>query len=211
VLFAIDRSGLVGEDGPTHAGVYDLSYLRCIPNMVVATPSDENECRLLLNTGYQYKGPAAVRYPRGNGPGAEIDRTLTTLPIGKSRVLREGQSGIVICGFGSPTYTAKQAADKFDATLLDMRFVKPIDEAALLKYGQGKLVVTIEENAIMGGAGSAVSEFLQTNHINTHTLQLGLPDRYEEHASHSAMLKRVGLDQAEIEKAILQKLTALHL
>ncbi|MCZ2721631.1 1-deoxy-D-xylulose-5-phosphate synthase [Marinomonas sp. 15G1-11] len=209
VLFAIDRAGLVGEDGPTHAGVYDLSYLRCIPNMIVATPSDENECRQLLHTGYQYPGPAAVRYPRGIGPGVHIDTELTTFTIGKARVLREGDSGIVICGFGSPTYTAKYAAENLDATLLDMRFVKPIDEAALLKYGQGKLLVTIEENAIMGGAGSAVSEFLQANHINTHLLQLGLPDRYEDHASHNAMLKRVQLDQLGIANAIQKKLQAI--
>ncbi len=209
VLFAIDRAGLVGEDGPTHAGVYDLSYLRCIPNLVLATPSDENECRQLLNTGYQHKGTVAVRYPRGTGPGVQIDSELTTLPIGKSRVLREGQSGIVICGFGSPTYSALQAADAFDATLLDMRFVKPIDEAALLKYGQEKLVVTLEENAMMGGAGSAVSEYLQSKSINTHVLQIGLLDRYEEHASHGAMLKRVGLDESGIETAIRNKLSAI--
>ncbi|MFT2110108.1 1-deoxy-D-xylulose-5-phosphate synthase [Marinomonas sp. 2405UD68-3] len=211
VLFAIDRAGLVGEDGPTHAGVYDLSYLRCIPNMVLATPSDENECRQLLHTGYQYKGTFAVRYPRGTGPGAQIDAELTTLPIGQSRLLREGSSGIVICGFGSPTYAALQAANKLDATLLDMRFVKPIDGAALIKYGQDKLIVTLEENAIMGGAGSAVSEYLQSKNINTHILQIGLPDRYEEHASHGAMLKRVGLDESGIETAIRNKLAAITL
>ncbi|PYF78378.1 1-deoxy-D-xylulose-5-phosphate synthase [Marinomonas alcarazii] len=209
VLFAIDRAGLVGEDGPTHAGVYDLSYLRCIPNMVVMAPSDEDECRKMLQTGYEYKGPAAVRYPRGTGQGVDIEGTLKTLEIGKSRTLRTGQSGIIICGFGRPTYDALQAADELDATLLDMRFVKPIDEEALLANREAKLIVTVEENAIMGGAGSAVSEFLLANNINIPMLHLGLPDQYEEHASHASMLKRVGLDAEGIKKAIERKLNSL--
>lgn len=209
VLFAIDRAGLVGEDGPTHAGVYDLSYLRCIPNMVVMAPSDEDECRKMLQTGYEYKGPAAVRYPRGTGQGVDIESTLSTLEIGKSRALRTGQSGIVICGFGRPTYDALQAADKLDATLLDMRFVKPIDEEALLANREAKLIVTVEENAIMGGAGSAVSEFLIASNITIPTLHLGLPDQYEEHASHASMLKRVGLDAEGIQKSIEKKLNSL--
>ncbi|BDX02044.1 1-deoxy-D-xylulose-5-phosphate synthase [Marinomonas pontica] len=209
VLFAIDRAGLVGEDGPTHAGVYDLSYLRCIPNMVVMAPSDEDECRKMLQTGYEYQGPAAVRYPRGTGQGVDIESNLSTLAIGKSRTLRTGQSGIVICGFGRPTYDALQAADKLDATLLDMRFVKPIDEEALLAQRSAKLIVTIEENAIMGGAGSAVSEFLLANNITIPTLHLGLPDQYEEHASHAAMLKRVGLDAEGILQSIEKKQNSL--
>ena len=209
VLFAIDRAGLVGEDGPTHAGVYDLSYLRCIPNMVVMAPSDEDECRKMLQTGYEYQGPAAVRYPRGTGQGVDIESNLSSLVIGKSRTLRTGQSGIVICGFGRPTYDALQAADKLDATLLDMRFVKPIDEEALLAQRSAKLIVTIEENAIMGGAGSAVSEFLLANNITIPTLHLGLPDQYEEHASHAAMLKRVGLDAEGILQSIEKKRTSL--
>lgn len=209
VLFAIDRAGLVGEDGPTHAGAYDLSYLRCIPNMVVMAPSDEAECRAMLQTGYSYQGPAAVRYPRGNGRGVEISEKLETIEIGQSRTLREGQSGVVICGFGRPTYDAIKAADALDATLLDMRFVKPLDEAALLKHKEAKLFVTVEENAIMGGAGSAISEFLQERTICTPVLQLGLPDQYEEHASHSAMLKRIGLDSDGILRQIQDKLAAL--
>jgi len=209
VLFAIDRAGLVGEDGPTHAGVYDLSYLRCIPNMVIMTPCDEDECRKLLQTGYKHQGPAAVRYPRGTGQGVDIDTTLTTLEIGKSRTLREGKSGIVICGFGRPTYDALHAANTLDATLLDMRFVKPIDEQALLAQKNAKLIVTVEENAVMGGAGSAVSEFLLANNIQIPTLHLGLPDRYEEHASHSAMLKRIGLDAKSIQQRIENKLAQL--
>jgi 1-deoxy-D-xylulose-5-phosphate synthase len=209
VLFAIDRAGLVGEDGPTHAGVYDLTYLRCIPNMVVMAPSDEDECRKMLQTGYEYKGPAAVRYPRGTGQGMTIEPTLSTLAIGESRTLRTGQSGIVICGFGRPTYDALNAAESLDATLLDMRFVKPIDEAALLAQRDTKLIVTVEENAIMGGAGSAVSEFLLANNIVIPTLHLGLPDQYEEHASHASMLKRVGLDAEGILQSIQEKLNRI--
>ncbi|MBJ7536879.1 1-deoxy-D-xylulose-5-phosphate synthase [Marinomonas transparens] len=209
VLFAIDRAGLVGEDGPTHAGVYDLSYLRCIPNMIVMAPSDENECRKMLQTGYQYQGPAAVRYPRGTGLGVDIEAKLTLLEIGKSRTLRTGRSGIVICGFGRPTHDALQAAEKFDASLLDMRFVKPIDEEALLAQQGAKLIVTVEENAVMGGAGSAVSEFLLANNIQVPTLHIGLPDQYEEHASHASMLKRVGLDAEGILVAIEKKLSSL--
>ena len=209
VLFAIDRAGLVGEDGPTHAGAYDLSYLRCIPNMVVMAPSDEDECRKMLQTGYEYEGPAAVRYPRGTGQGVHIENTLSTLAIGKSRTLRTGQSGIVICGFGRPTYDALEAAENLDATLLDMRFVKPIDEDALLAQRDAKLIVTVEENAIMGGAGSAVSEFLLANNITIPTLHLGLPDQYEEHASHAAMLKRVGLDAEAILQSIEKKRNSL--
>ncbi|MEP2617324.1 MAG: 1-deoxy-D-xylulose-5-phosphate synthase [Marinomonas sp.] len=207
VLFAIDRAGLVGEDGPTHAGVYDLSYLRCIPNMIVMAPSDEDECRKMLQTGYQYEGPAAVRYPRGTGPGIKLEDNLETIHIGQSRTLHTGQSGVVICSFGRPTYDALEAAKNLDATLIDMRFVKPLDEQALLAQREAKLIVTVEENAIMGGAGSAVSEFLQANNIVVPVLHLGLPDQYEEHASHSAMLKRVGLDASGIEESIRQKLT----
>ena len=206
VLFAIDRAGLVGEDGPTHAGAYDLSYLRCVPNMIVMAPSDEDECRKLLHTGYQHKGPAAVRYPRGTGRGVIIDPSLETVAIGSSRVLHQGDGEIVICGFGRPTYDALKAAKALNATLLDMRFVKPLDETALLAHKDARLFVTLEENAIMGGAGSAVSEYLQTQNIASHILQLGLPDRYEDHASHSAMLKRIGLDEDGILNAIHHKL-----
>lgn len=210
VLFAIDRAGLVGEDGPTHAGVYDLSYLRCIPNMLVMAPSDEDECRKMLHTGYEFKGPAAVRYPRGTGIGVNIEPELTCLTIGQSRTLRQGQNDIVICGFGSPTHAAMHAAKELDATLLDMRFIKPLDEAALLKHTKGKLVVTVEENAIMGGAGSGVSEFLLSQNIQCPTLHIGLADQYEEHASHQAMLKRVGLDEIGILQQIQHKVQSLQ-
>ena len=209
VLFAIDRAGLVGEDGPTHAGAYDLSYLRCVPNMVIMAPADEDECRKMLHTGYEYSGPAAVRYPRGTGRGITVNDKLECIKLGQSRTLHEGQSGVVICGFGRPTYDALLAAKKLDATLLDMRFVKPLDEQALLSQKDAKLIVTIEENAVMGGAGSAVSEFLNDNNIHVPVLHLGLPDRYEEHASHSAMLKRVGIDEQGILDAIESKLLSL--
>ncbi|MCO4786706.1 1-deoxy-D-xylulose-5-phosphate synthase [Marinomonas atlantica] len=209
VLFAIDRAGLVGEDGPTHAGAYDLSYLRCIPSMVVMAPSDENECRKLLHTGYQYQGPAAVRYPRGTGRGIAVSSALETVKIGQSRILHQGSTDIIICGFGRPTYDALLAAETLDATLIDMRFVKPIDEEALLSYRHAKLFVTVEENAIMGGAGSAVSELLNRHDISSAVLQLGLPDRYEEHATHSAMLKRIGLDSEGILSQIKAKLENL--
>jgi 1-deoxy-D-xylulose-5-phosphate synthase len=209
VLFAIDRAGLVGEDGPTHAGAYDLSYLRCVPNMVIMAPADEDECRKMLHTGYEYSGPAAVRYPRGTGRGITVNDKLERIKLGQSRTLHEGQSGVVICGFGRPTYDALLAAKKLDATLLDMRFVKPLDEQALLSHKDAKLIVTVEENAVMGGAGSAVSEFLNDNNIHVPVLHLGLPDRYEEHASHSAMLKRVGIDEQGILDAIESKLLSL--
>ncbi len=206
VLFAIDRAGLVGEDGPTHAGVYDLSYVRCIPNMVVMAPSDEDECRKMLQTGYEYHGPAAVRYPRGVGRGVETQNNLEIIEIGKSRTLHTGTSGIVICGFGRPTYDAIQVAKNLDATLLDMRFVKPIDEAVLFTHQKAKLIVTIEENTIMCGAGSAVSEFLLANNINVPTLHIGLPDQYEDHASYEAMLRRVKLDSNGIEQQLQSRL-----
>ncbi|TDO98176.1 1-deoxy-D-xylulose-5-phosphate synthase [Marinomonas balearica] len=209
VLFAIDRAGLVGEDGPTHAGAYDLSYLRCIPNMIVMAPSDEDECRKMLQTGYEYPGPAAVRYPRGTGVGIEMSEQLDTIELGKSRTLHEGNSGIVICSFGRPTYDARLAADTLDATLIDMRFVKPLDHKVLRSLRGKKLLVTVEENAIMGGAGSAVSEFLLEENILIPTLHLGLPDRYEEHAKHQDMLKRIGLDADGILAAIETKLTTI--
>ena len=209
VLFAIDRAGLVGEDGPTHAGAYDLSFLRCIPNMIVMAPSDEEECRQLLHTGYQYQGPSAVRYPRGTGRGISVSDTLTTIEIGQSRILHQGNDDIVICGFGRPTYDALHAAQALNATLIDMRFVKPLDEQAILARRAAKLFVSVEENAIMGGAGSALAEFLNTQNINSALLQLGLPDRYEEHASHASMLKHVGLDEAGILQAIEQKCSQL--
>ena len=206
VLFAIDRAGLVGEDGPTHAGSFDLSYLRCIPGMLIMTPSDENELRKMLTTGHLFKGPAAVRYPRGNGPNAVIESGLDPLEIGKGVVRRTG-SKIAILAFGVQLTEAMLVADKLDATVVDMRFVKPLDEALVIEMASSHdLLVTVEENAIMGGAGAAVSEFLARENILKSVLHLGLPDAYVEHAKPAQMLAECGLDAAGIEASINQRL-----
>ena len=207
VTFAIDRAGLVGEDGPTHAGVYDYAYLRTLPEIIIAAPSSEAECRLLLSTCYQHQGPAAVRYPRGQGPGELPDASLNTVEIGRSLTRREGQSGIVILGFGSRVFAALKAAEKLDATVIDMRWVKPLDEAVLKQYADAKLVVTVEEHQRMGGAGSAVGEYFADQGMTVNLLSLGLPDRYEAHAKPEAMLARVGLDAIGIEAAIEKRLS----
>ena len=207
VTFAIDRAGLVGEDGPTHAGVYDYAYLRTLPEIIIAAPSSEAECRLLLSTCYQHQGPAAVRYPRGQGPGELPDTSLNTVEIGRSLTRREGQSGIVILGFGSRVFAALKAAEKLDATVIDMRWVKPLDEAVLKQYTDAKLVVTVEEHQRMGGAGSAVGEYFADQGMTVNLLSLGLPDRYEAHAKPEAMLARVGLDANGIEAAIEKRLS----
>lgn len=206
VLFAIDRAGLVGEDGPTHAGSFDLSYLRCIPGMLVMTPSDENELRRMLTTGYLYDGPAAVRYPRGTGPNAPIDPALVPLEIGKGVVRRRGRQ-VALLVFGVQLAEALKVGETLDATVVDMRFVKPLDEALVREMADGhELLVTIEENVVMGGAGSAVGEFLAREGILKPLLQLGLPDRYVEHAKPSQMLAECGLDAAGIETAIRTRL-----
>ncbi len=207
VTFAIDRAGLVGEDGPTHAGVYDYAYLRTLPEIIIATPSSEAECRLLLSTCYQHQGPAAVRYPRGQGPGELPDASLNTVEVGRSLTRREGQSGIVILGFGSRVFAALKAAEKLDATVIDMRWVKPLDEAVLRQYADAKLVITVEEHQRMGGAGSAVGEYFADHGLTVNLLSLGLPDRYEAHAKPEAMLARVGLDANGIEVAIEKRLS----
>jgi 1-deoxy-D-xylulose-5-phosphate synthase len=206
VLFAIDRAGLVGEDGPTHAGSFDLSYLRCIPGMLVMTPSDENELRKMLSTGFLHSGPAAVRYPRGTGPNALIDSSLEPLEIGKGVVRRTGQN-VAILVFGVQLAEALKVAETLDATVVDMRFVKPLDEALVREMAAGHaLLVTIEENAIMGGAGAAVSEFLARENILKSVLHLGLPDSYVEHAKPAQMLAECGLDAPGIEASIQQRL-----
>jgi 1-deoxy-D-xylulose-5-phosphate synthase len=206
VLFAIDRAGLVGEDGPTHAGSFDLSYLRCIPGMLVMTPSDENELRRMLTTGHLFNGPAAVRYPRGTGPNAVIESSLEPLEIGKGIVRRQG-SKVAILVFGVQLTDALKVAEKFDATVVDMRFVKPLDGALVLEMAaRHDLLVTIEENAIMGGAGAAVSEFLARENILKSVLHLGLPDVYVEHAKPAQMLAECGLDAAGIEASISERL-----
>ena len=207
VTFAIDRAGLVGEDGPTHAGVYDYAYLRTLPEIIIAAPSSEAECRLLLSTCYQHPGPAAVRYPRGQGPGELPDGSLNTVDVGKSVVRREGQSGIVILGFGSRVFAALEAADTLDATVIDMRWVKPLDEVTLRQHADAKLIVTVEEHQRMGGAGSAVGEFYVDQGLSVALLSLGLPDRFEAHGKPEAMLERVGLDTRGITAAILERLS----
>ncbi|WP_152356452.1 1-deoxy-D-xylulose-5-phosphate synthase [Pseudomonas aeruginosa] len=206
VLFAIDRAGLVGEDGPTHAGSFDISYLRCIPGMLVMTPSDEDELRKLLTTGYLFDGPAAVRYPRGSGPNHPIDPDLQPVEIGKGVVRRRG-GRVALLVFGVQLAEAMKVAESLDATVVDMRFVKPLDEALVRELaGSHELLVTVEENAVMGGAGSAVGEFLASEGLEVPLLQLGLPDYYVEHAKPSEMLAECGLDAAGIEKAVRQRL-----
>jgi len=204
VLFAIDRAGLVGPDGATHSGSFDLSFLRCIPNMVIMTPSDERECRLMLSTGFHYPGPAAVRYPRGSGTGIAAGNDLDTLPLGKAHVVRRGNT-LALLAFGSVLPAAAKIAENLDASLVDMRFVKPLDEALLRELaGSHARLVTVEDNAVMGGAGSAVSEFFRAEGIAADLLQLGLPDHYQEHASREELLAEAGIDG----KGILAAITA---
>tara|TARA_R110002020_G_scaffold41074_1_gene121260 strand:+ start:14757 stop:16640 length:1884 start_codon:yes stop_codon:yes gene_type:complete len=208
VLFAIDRAGLVGEDGPTHAGSFDLSFLRCLPNMLIMAPADENETRQMLTTGFLHDGPAAVRYPRGTGPGTPIDAALEPLPIGKGLITRQGSKVAILC-FGTLHAQALKAADALDATVANMRFVKPLDSALIQQLADShELLVTLEENAIMGGAGSAVNEWLLNQGKAVTILNLGLPDTYVEHAKPAEMLADCGLDAAGIEAAIRQRLPA---
>ena len=202
VLFAIDRAGLVGEDGPTHSGNYDLAYLRCIPNMLIAVPADENETRKLLTTAFHYKGPAAVRYPRGGGINTPIELELDAVEIGKGRLIHEGQSDILIMNFGALIETAHEVAQKLDATILDMRFVKPLDRELMTEHCSGKnTIITIEDGAMSGGAGSAVSEWAHENKLKQQIIICGIPDEFVNHASREEMLEMTGLDA----KGILAK------
>ncbi|MES2604677.1 MAG: 1-deoxy-D-xylulose-5-phosphate synthase [Pseudomonadota bacterium] len=206
VLFAIDRAGLVGEDGPTHAGSFDLTYLRCIPNIIVMTPSDENEARHLLFTGYNHKGPAAVRYPRGKATGCALDPTLMNVTIGKARVVREGKA-VAMLVFGTLLQAARTVAEQLDATLIDMRFVKPLDEELLLAMaGTHQLLVTVEENALSGGAGSAVNECLSAHGMTVPVLNLGLPDHFIDQGRPQDMLAGCGLDSKGILASIQQRI-----
>jgi 1-deoxy-D-xylulose-5-phosphate synthase len=205
VTFAIDRAGVVGPDGPTHAGSFDLSYLRCIPNMLVMAPADENECRRLLTTGFRHDGPAAIRYPRGGGPGAAIDSALTALPIGKAELRRRGR-GIALLAFGCMLAPAESAGAELDATVVNMRFVKPLDEALVLELARNhEALVTLEDNVIAGGAGSAIGELLSSHGIELPILQLGLPDAFLEHATREQMLAEAGLDAAGVRRSILAR------
>ncbi len=210
VTFAIDRAGIVGEDGPTHAGSFDLAFLRCIPNMIIAAPSDELECRQLLSTSYQYEGPAAVRYPRGKGPGAATEKdSLNTVNIGEGIVVREGKD-IAILSFGTLLPAALNAADQLNASLCDMRWVKPLDEKLIQQLSQShKLIVTLEENSIAGGAGSAVSEYLSSEGIVIPVMQLGLPDYFIDHGKREKILQAIGLDAKGIVHSIQSRMELL--
>ena len=209
VMLAIDRAGLVGADGPTHAGSFDLSFLRCVPNMLIAAPSDENECRALLTTAFLHEGPAAVRYPRGSGVGATIDAGLDAVEIGKGVLRRRGHD-VALIAFGSLVAPALQAAGTLDASVADMRFVKPLDLDLLRELAHGhRLLVTLEENAVAGGAGAGVAEALAELGVIMPILHLGLPDTFIEHGDPARMLADCGLDAAGIEHAVRQRITLL--
>jgi 1-deoxy-D-xylulose-5-phosphate synthase len=213
VLFAVDRAGLVGADGASHQGAFDLSYLRCVPQMVVMAPSDENECRRMLATGLAHDGPSAVRYPRGSGPGAVLEAEAQPLDIGHGRLLRETlgrrRPRVAILAFGAVLREALQAAEILDASVADMRFVKPLDEALILRLAAAhELLVTVEDNVRLGGAGSGVNELLASHRHGAAVLNLGLPDRFVEHASRAEQLAECGLDSAGILRAIQKKLRA---
>jgi 1-deoxy-D-xylulose-5-phosphate synthase len=209
VLFALDRGGLVGADGATHHGAFDLSYLRCIPNITIMAPSDENECRQMLYTGFTLDTPAAVRYPRGTGPGVPLEQEMRTLPIGKAEMRREG-ARVAILAFGTLLKSALEAGEALDATVVNMRFVKPLDEELVLRLARTHgLVVTVEENAVMGGAGSAVAEALATHGVAVPMLHLGLPDRFIDHGDQGLLLAHVGLNRDGIVAAIQARLATL--
>jgi 1-deoxy-D-xylulose-5-phosphate synthase len=204
VLFALDRAGLVGPDGPTHAGSFDYSYLRCIPNMLVMAPADENECRQMLYTGFMHPGPASVRYPRGKGPGVKVESAMTALPLGKGDIRQKG-SRIAILAWGSMVTPALEAGKALGATVVNMRFIKPIDEALIRELAQShEVLVTIEENVIAGGAGSAVNEFLHQHHVLMPVLNLGLPDSFVEQGAREELLSFCGLDALGIKGRIEQ-------
>ena len=206
VLFAIDRAGLVGSDGPTHAGSFDLSFLRCIPNMLIMAPSDENECRQMLYTGFRHQGPAAVRYPRGTGPGRAVEQNMQVLPIGKAEVVKQG-NGIAILAFGSSLEPSTGIATRMGASLVNMRFVKPLDADVIIEMAhKHNLLVTVEENAVSGGAGSAVNELLAASAVSCNILNIGIPDVYIEHGSRQDCLAAAQLDAAGIFEQINSRL-----
>jgi 1-deoxy-D-xylulose-5-phosphate synthase len=206
VVLAIDRAGLVGADGPTHAGSFDLSYLRCIPNMLVMAPSDENECRQMLYTAFLHEGPSAVRYPRGGGSGAATQVKMQALPLGRGEIRRQGEK-VAILAFGSMVMPALAAAEALNATVANMRFIKPLDEALVAELARTHgLLVTVEENALMGGAGSAVVEFLERQGAKIPVLQLGLPDSFIDHGDPALLLANCGLDGDGIVRAVRNRL-----
>ena len=207
MLFAIDRAGIVGQDGPTHSGSFDLSFLRCIPNILIMAPSNENECRQMLFTGFKFKGISVVRYPRGPGPGSAIKSKMTAIPIGKAEVLRKGRT-IALLAFGNMLEEALKAGDKINATVVNMRFIKPLDIKLIRDLGSShKLLVTLEENTISGGAGSAVLEVISEYDLKCQSLRIGIPDKFVEQGSQEQLRKKYGLDAASIIKSIEKKLT----
>jgi 1-deoxy-D-xylulose-5-phosphate synthase len=203
VVFALDRAGLVGSDGATHQGSYDLTYLRCIPNTVIMAPADENECRQMLYTASTLEGPAIVRYPRGCGPGVAVAAELTALPVGKAQLRREGKSGLALLAFGALVAPAQSIAERLDATFVNMRFIKPLDEDLIVSLAaRHRALVTIEENVVLGGAGSAVGEVLASEGLQLPLLQLGIPDRFIEHGSRDGCLAAAGLDAASLSASV---------
>ena len=203
VTFAIDRAGLVGEDGPTHSGNYDIAYLRCIPNIIIMTPSDEQETRLMLSTGFYHKGPAAIRYPRGTGPNSDVNEGLESIEIGQSRVVLEGSLNKIFLNFGALLHEARDVCEKLDFTLIDMRFVKPLDKVVLKKYlKNADLFVSLEDGSVAGGAGSAVLEFCSEENIDIRSKIFGIPDKFIEHASREEMIAECGLDSSSLEERI---------
>ncbi len=207
MLFAIDRAGIVGQDGPTHSGSFDLSFLRCIPNILIMAPSNENECRQMLFTGFKFKGISVVRYPRGPGPGSAIKSKMTAIPIGKAEVIRKGRT-IALLAFGNMLEEALKAGDKINATVVNMRFIKPLDIKLIRDLGSShKLLVTLEENTISGGAGSAVLEVISEYDLKCQTLRIGIPDKFVEQGGQEQLRKKYGLDAASIIKSIEKKLT----
>lgn len=208
VLFAIDRGGLVGADGPTHSGNYDLSFLRCVPNMTIMVPGDANECRRMLSTGFKLEGPAAVRYPRGSTPDSSIPDDLDVVPVGKAEIRRQGQT-VALLAFGSPLAAALEAGERLNATVVSMRFVKPLDEACILELATShRLLITLEDNSLAGGAGSAVAETLAEHGNSVPLVMLGIPDRFIEHASREQQLQECGLDAESIYQRIRRELAA---
>ena len=198
IVFAIDRAGLVGPDGPTHAGSFDLSFLRCIPNMLIMAPADENECRQMLYTGFQHQGPSAIRYPRGRGPGITVQKEMHSLSIGKSELCRQG-SRVAILAFGSMVAMSLEAGEELNASVVNMRFVKPLDAEMVIKMASShELLITIEENSVLGGAGSAVNECLASHDIEIPIINLGLPDDFIEHGQREELLTDCGLSSQGI-------------
>jgi 1-deoxy-D-xylulose-5-phosphate synthase len=205
VMFALDRAGLVGADGATHAGAYDFAYLRCVPNLVVYAPSDENECRQMLYSAFRHDGPTAVRYPRGAGTGAPVEKAFTEIPLGKGEVRRQGRR-IAILAFGTMLAPALAAGEALDATVVNMRFVKPVDADLLAELAAThEAFVTVEEHVVMGGAGSAVAEAMAARRLVLPLLQLGLPDRFIDHGEQAQLLRLEGLDGAGIERSVRER------